>query len=102
MDVGAHNVRPRAFVSFLSLRANNVRPYLTCTSSVGADARHRPASCHYVLYVGSSVLDAPQVWIVDRLDIGACFRWYRREGGLPLSFFILTTAKQLYKVVNMA
>ena len=56
-------MRPWPFALFLRLRANNVRPYLTCTSSVGADAGHRPAGADTHLRGDASI--APYIPFTD-------------------------------------
>ena len=34
-------------------------------------------------FVGGGVLDAPQVWVVERLDFGGCLCWFVGRGFNP-------------------
>ena len=46
-----------------------------------APLRWRDDGCLAV--VGGGVLDAPQVWAVDRLSFGSCLRWFVGRGLAP-------------------
>ena len=35
------------------------------------------------MFVGGGVLDAPQVWVVDRLDFDYCLPWFVGRGQDP-------------------